>query len=235
MNEKTHINHGINTPGEDPNKKIFSVDPHGLTSWNQDITEGLLSSKCFDNGHGRSSNKIQRQQYYDYVLSRVTTDGNWMEFGVWKGDSINYISSKTRNPVFGFDSFEGLPSDWHPEDDFCPKGTFTLNGFLPKVNTNVLLLKGWFKDTLPKFLKNNTKHCSLIHLDCDLYAGADLVLRSLESRIVPGTVIMMDEYWYCHRWKDHEYKAFQEFIERTGLGYEYIAHTDRGKAAVKIL
>jgi hypothetical protein len=36
-------------------------------------------------------------------------DTLWLEFGVWKGTTINYISKFTDDKVYGFDSFYGLP------------------------------------------------------------------------------------------------------------------------------
>lgn len=94
----------------------------------------------------------------------------WLEFGVWKGDDITHIAGKLREKcvaakalvraapvVHGFDSFEGLPSDWKKGDDESdmafPKGLFDLQGIPPMVNgDNVKLHKGWFEDTVPAFL-----------------------------------------------------------------------------------
>mgnify|MGYP000079224382 CR=1 FL=1 len=76
----------------------------------------------------------------------------YLEFGVWQGGSINFFSSKFPNSQFyGFDSFEGLPENWRPGFE---KGTFSLNGMLPKVNANVKLIPGWFNESLPYFLEN---------------------------------------------------------------------------------
>jgi hypothetical protein len=65
----------------------------------------------------------------------------WLEFGVCTGTTINYISKFTKDKVYGFDSFEGLPEKWRND---CDKGHFNRNGVLPQVNTNVELIKGWF-------------------------------------------------------------------------------------------
>jgi len=90
----------------------------------------------------------------------------WLEFGVASGNTINYISKFTKYNVYGFDSFEGLPEKWR---DGFEKGTFNRNGNLPQVNDNVILIKGWFKDTLYQFIHNKNKKISFIHIDCDLY------------------------------------------------------------------
>ena len=49
-------------------------------------------------------------------------------------------------PIYGFDSFEGLPDAWIPG---FPKGYFDMKGSLPPVAPNVQLIKGWFDETLP--------------------------------------------------------------------------------------
>ena len=42
-------------------------------------------------------------------------DGLFLEFGVYKGTSINFISSLIPDKkIYGFDSFGGLPEEWVP-------------------------------------------------------------------------------------------------------------------------
>jgi hypothetical protein len=43
-----------------------------------------------------------------------------------------------------------LPEKWR---DGFGKGSFSRNGNFPKVNSNVELIKGWFHETLPNFIK----------------------------------------------------------------------------------
>ena len=92
----------------------------------------------------------------------------WLEFGVASGNTINYISKFTNEPVYGFDSFQGLPEKWR---DGFEAGAFGTNGELPSVNHNVRLVKGWFNETLPGFIQDNLhgKKVSFIHMDADLY------------------------------------------------------------------
>ena len=63
---------------------------------------------------------------------------------------------------------------------------------------------------------------SLIHIDCDIYASTRTVLELLAARIVPGTVIVFDEYLNYPSWKEHEFRAFQEFVAAGGRRYDYI-------------
>ena len=69
-------------------------------------------------------------------------DTLWLAFGVFHGGTINYISNFTKNKVYGFDSFEGLPEKWR---DGFEKGCFNMNGELPQVKENVALIKGFLK------------------------------------------------------------------------------------------
>jgi len=92
-----------------------------------------------------------KYKVHDVAVNNISIlEGVVIEFGVYKGDTINYIARKLPSfDVFGFDSFEGLPEFWR---DGFDKGTFSLNS-LPEVEKNVKLYKGWFDDTLPPICK----------------------------------------------------------------------------------
>ena len=78
--------------------------------------------------------------------ANVQLNGLLIEFGVWKGRSINYFAKRVSETIYGFDSFEGLKEDWSGWG--FAKGAFDLGGKLPKVENNVILIKGWFDKTL---------------------------------------------------------------------------------------
>ncbi|MBT8354268.1 MAG: class I SAM-dependent methyltransferase [Desulfobacterales bacterium] len=167
-----------------------------------------------------------------YCIKEATVDGNYLEFGVFSGYTINHISSMTDQVVHGFDSFRGLPEDWGT----TKKGKFSTNGNLPSVNENVILHVGLFEETLPGFIAEHDGNISFMHIDSDLYSSAHTVLFSLKNKIVSNTIIVFDEYFNYPGWQHHEYKAFQEFIEETGMKYEYIAYAGIGfSVGVKIL
>ena len=50
--------------------------------------------------------------FEDLKIQDQPNNGIWIEFGVYNGHSITYISNFTKNIVYGFDSFEGLPETW---------------------------------------------------------------------------------------------------------------------------
>lgn len=170
-------------------------------------------------------------EIWEFAAAKVSTAGLYLEFGVWAGRSINYFAR--RAPViYGFDSFEGLQEDWSGWS--FPKGSFALKGRLPKVRPNVHLIKGWFNDTLPAFLQEHPEDAAFVHVDCDTYESTATVLTLLERRIVPGTVILFDEYFGYRGWRTRgEFTAWQEFIERTGARYEYLAFSAQ-QAAVRV-
>jgi hypothetical protein len=157
----------------------------------------------------------------DSVAEHLKT-GLFLEFGVWKGHSINRIASKTHNLVHGFDSFEGLPEAWRTGFE---TGEFALpENQLPKVGDNVQLIKGWFDQTLPDFVNKTDADIALLHVDCDLYSSTKTIFKHLGSRLVSGSIVLFDEYFGYPTWEQHEHLAFQEFISSSGKAYEYLGY-----------
>jgi hypothetical protein len=167
----------------------------------------------------------------DAAVDLAPPGGLWLEFGVYRGESVNRIARRSRGPVFGFDSFEGLPSTWTP---LHSKGAFSLSGSLPAVEGNVRLIKGWFSDTLPSFLRSHgDARVSFLHIDSDLYSSARFVLSALAERIRRGTVIVFDEYLAVVN-PDDEARAFREWTRAAGLTFQYIGSSWSGAVAVRI-
>jgi len=174
-----------------------------------------------------------KELLWDLALSKISIEGLYVEFGVFSGYSINYFSNKFINKTFyGFDSFEGLREDWVGTS--TSKGTFNLDGILPKVNTNVTLVKGWFDDSLPKFLKNNSDNFSFIHFDSDTYESTTLLLDLIGDRIVKGTIIIFDEYLGITNWENGEYRAWKQFTENKKIKYEYLGFSNQ-QTAIRII
>jgi hypothetical protein len=80
------------------------------------------------------------------------------------------------------------------------------------VPSNVELVVGLFAETLPAFLAAHPEDVALLHIDCDLYASTRTILEQLSQRIVPGTVIGMDEFYIV---TDHEQRAFRDWLATT--------------------
>ena len=155
------------------------------------------------------------------------------EFGVATGRTINHIARLLPHRVIhGFDSFEGLPEDWTSR---MPQGFFQRDA-VPAVRNNVELHVGWFDKTLPGFkdLYSNMP-LQLLHVDCDLYSSTVTILNTLKENIVPGTVIIFDEYINYPGWELDEFRAWQEHCRAFGREYEYIARVSRHqKVAIRV-
>jgi predicted O-methyltransferase YrrM len=149
------------------------------------------------------------------ALDLAEPNGLFLEFGVASGRTISHMAlNAPQTHFYGFDSFEGLPEAWRSGFD---KGEFA-QARLPDVPSNVTLIKGWFDDTLPTFLRDRPQMpLSLVHVDCDLYSSTRTIFANLKDRIVPGTVIVFDEYWNYPGWRDHEFRAFEELLAQTSI------------------
>lgn len=157
-------------------------------------------------------------QAFKIGLDAAISQGLVLEFGVRHGTSIRQIAELAKQTVHGFDSFEGLPEVWHHE----PKGSYTTKGEIPTVPKSVQLHVGWFEDTLPKFLEEHEGPVRFINVDCDIYSSTKTVLDLLAPRVIPGSVIVFDEYIGNEHWREDEFKAFQEAVARYGWTYEYL-------------
>ena len=49
--------------------------------------------------------------------------------------------------------------------------------------------------------------------------------NNIKNRIKECTVIIFNEYFNYRNWCNHEYKAFQEFVKRNNIKYDYICFT----------
>lgn len=166
-----------------------------------------------------------------YVLDRVEATGLYLEFGVGRGKSMRWIAAAVDSTVHGFDSFEGIQEHWNGN----PIGAFAQKQ-MPKVPANVEFHVGYFDATLPAFLESHPEPIAFLHVDCDLYSSTVTLFDLLGTRLQPGSIILFDEYYNFHRWQQHEFKAFQEFVAKSGMTYEYIAYSVTGQqAAVRVL
>ena len=118
--------------------------------------------------------------------------------------------------IFGFDSFEGLPEDWLDSSGnivavHSRKGAFSVNGIVPNI-PGIKFFKGWFDVTIHEYLLQ-AKPIALLHIDCDLYSSCKTVLYNLNDYIVPGTILVFDEWVYNFdiKFNDHEQKCFYEW------------------------
>lgn len=176
-----------------------------------------------------------------FASDQVTIDGAFLEMGVCTGRTINFIAGlNPTKKIYGFDSFKGLPQEWERPDTIVPKGAFALKNkrVKPPVLRNVILMVGLFQNTLPEFKRNILKDTPIafLHVDCDIYSSTSEVFSHLRENIVNKTIILFDELYNYPGYEDHEFKAFNEFLNLTGRQVEYLAFNQyTGQVAVKIL
>jgi predicted O-methyltransferase YrrM len=210
--------------------QLFGQQVAGLCGRSlQDIDDerqraALRSTAAFAEQHMPRAHSFTGPSAYDAKIELLEAavglapaEGLVLEFGVATGDTLSRIAAK-RSPAHGFDSFEGLPEDW--------RTGFTKGAFAQAAPTvpGATLHVGWFEDTLPGFFATHPGPIAFAHIDADLYSSTVTIFREAEDRLVEGSVLLFDEYFNFPGWEQHEHKAFTEFIERTGHGFEYLAY-----------
>ncbi len=180
-----------------------------------------------------------------YELFKMTLDlpGSIVELGVSRGVSFFafhkmleiFCPTDTSRKVYGFDSFEGLTdfTEKDGQDDLlsdkqrggwsaadAEAEIFSLaalyNGDNILARERCRLIKGRVQDSLPGFLAATPGvRLSLLHLDMDLYEPTLFALENLWDLVVPGGVIVMDEYG-LPPWGG-EAAAFDEFCRSRNL------------------
>lgn len=186
--------------------------------------------------HFRAAHYFQsKKSLYDYLIPMLqNANGLCLEFGVFKGATINYFAQNLpQSHWHGFDSFEGLPEAWAGSG--MSKGAFSLEGKLPKVYPNVTLHKGWFDQTAPAFFKSNDTKVDFVHMDADLYSATETALQAITPNMVDGTLILFDEYFGQIAWREHEHKAFQEWLKKHQLKAEALAYSSNGAVLFTIV
>jgi hypothetical protein len=109
---------------------------------------------------------------------------------------------------------QGLPEAWREGWD---RGAFSnVEAYPQHMPPNAEIVVGWFNETLPVFRQHllRGRPVGLLHVDCDLYSSTREVLEGLDSAIVPGTVIVFDEFVNYPGYELHEFRACAEWMMR---------------------
>lgn len=212
-----------------------------------DLTVRNLSSRQvwdYENGffwfsHPSRLNKTLA--HYDLYKSILDLPGHILEFGVYKGASLIRLASFRKllendfsRRIIGFDAFGRFPTTGlkKKEDTEFVKHFEEAGGdglsvdemtlLLKRKNfENITLVKGNVLETVPEFLANNPEtRIALMHLDMDVKEPSAFVLNELYSRVVPGGVILFDDYNAIAGGTE----AVDEFIKGKGLRLEKGPH-----------
>lgn len=156
-----------------------------------------------------------------FALTQVAVPGLALELGVASGTTLAIIvGGLPTHSVHGFDVFTGLPEDWRTG---FPQGSFA-QPELPDV-PGAELVVGLFAETLPPFLAAHDEPVALLHVDADLYSSTVTILEHVAPRLVPGSVVVFDEYFNYPGWQGGEHAAWTELVARTSLRFSYLGYT----------
>ncbi|MFC4403540.1 TylF/MycF/NovP-related O-methyltransferase [Gracilibacillus xinjiangensis] len=167
--------------------------------------------------------------HYELYKKIIELPGDVFEFGVFKGNSLiqfatfrELLENENSRKIVGFDMFEEFPSEvslqsdkkfvsnWNEQfqGDFLSKEDLYKSLKLKNIN-NVELIEGNILNTLSLYLIDHpyTK-ISLLHIDTDVYEPSKYVLEHLYERVVPGGVIIFDDYGTV----EGETQAVDEFL-----------------------
>ena len=207
-----------------PRKVIREELDAAMNRWLRDIDFGLrlraiLASADFVYENIPLHLRFTSTELRKMALDAAPREGLLLEFGVWQGGSINQFAGWTTRPIYGFDSFEGLPEPW----SIARRGHFAIEG-LPAVRDNVTLVKGWFNETLPKFLAEHPEPVAFVHMDCDLYSSTATVLELLKDRLLPGATIVLDDFLMEPGWQREEHKAWLDLVASHQVAFKYLGY-----------
>lgn len=166
---------------------------------------------------------------------QLQTDGeckgrSYFEFGLYKGFSLWFAEQMARLykdkgfMCYGFDSFKGLPASvvdqevWLLRKGECSCSYEVVISHLKKRGANmerIKLYKGFFSTRLFNQLAKREEFlpAAICVIDVDLYESCVPVLKFIKDYLVPGTIIIFDEYYLRPGDDSHgEGRAFKEFL-----------------------
>jgi O-methyltransferase len=178
------------------------------------------------------------------LTQRVLKDnvaGDFIETGVWRGGACILLRAILAahcvhdRRVFVADSFEGLPkpdTTRNPADKRdhlfafeelavsreLVRDNFARYGLL---DDQVVFLKGYFQDTLPKL---TTERFALIRLDGDMYGSTMDALTNLYDKLSPNGFVIVDDYGAIRACR----KAVHDFLDQRHLTPQ-INNTDQSE------
>lgn len=181
-----------------------------------------------------------RLQTYEVLKSSIRVPGHIVEFGVWHGSNLLFMSKllrllqpSTSKLVFGFDNFSGLPEAHSLDGTEAGSMVGKYKGNeevlraaikLYELEEWVHLVKGDATQTIPAFETAFPEALvSLAWIDFDLYEPTKAALEFLARRLSIGGIIVFDEA-ISQIWPG-ETVAMIEFLEQTGVSYRMEANT----------
>lgn len=156
-------------------------------------------------------------------------EGDFVETGIWRGGACIMMGSVAMElgsdkKVWGFDSFEGLPKpdpkydpldDQHHTFDELRVSKEQVEANIKEYGlSNINLVKGWFKDTLPIA---PIEKIAILRLDGDMYESTIQALENLYPKLQKGGYCIIDDYAL-----NGAKRAVHDYINNNGLKVELI-------------
>ncbi|MBD3756352.1 MAG: class I SAM-dependent methyltransferase [Gammaproteobacteria bacterium] len=172
----------------------------------------------YENGFYWFSSKTRVNKllcHYELYKSITGLPGHVFELGVYKGASLvrfatfrDALENDYSRKLVGFDAFGEFPTEGlNIEDDLNFIERFESTGghgleqdevsaiLESKGFENFELIEGNVFNTLPLYLKKHPEtRISFLHLDMDVKEPTDFALELLYDRVVPGGLIVFDDY-----------------------------------------
>lgn len=180
---------------------------------------------------------------YDFFNKVKDLPGDIVELGVFKGSGVATFSKildiycpNSNKKIIGFDIFS--PSDaktiLDKDGDFDKEKMNIVYSKVPetdlslaavdarlqnmKIHKKYMLVAGDIEQTLPDFLAQNPGfRISLLYIDVDLDRPTYNGLKYLWDRILPGGIVLFDEYEY-HKFS--ESSGVEKFLKERNMSYE---------------
>jgi hypothetical protein len=183
---------------------------------------------------------LHRFQFFNQIKD---LPGDIVEIGVFKGSGIatfskfvEIFSPNSNKKIIGFDIFNTHKADIILDKDNkidkesmqcvyskVDNNELTLKKVkerLEKMNIDkkYILVEGDVEESIPNFIKENPGlRISLLYIDVDLERPTYYALKYLWDRILPGGIIIFDEYEY-HKFS--ECVGVEKFLKEFNLPYE---------------
>lgn len=179
--------------------------------------------------------------HYELYKSITHLPGHIVECGVYKGASLIRFASfrdmlelEDSRKIIGFDAFGSFPQQAELDDkafiqEFEAAGgdgidKQEMQAILEhKRISNTELVQGDITETVPNYAAAHPElRIALLHIDVDVYQPSKVILEELYDRIVPGGLLVLDDYGLVNgetRAVDEYFKGQKLTIEKLPISH----------------